>query len=151
MIFTRKGKQGQHDNHLVNHISVLKTKPKLLQWRTGEQATEILITFIHSVKAAEDPEHQRRVIVGLDFEQCNSSCRSICCPNGPDSQLEIIYIQSSEAMLITSKAKTTTLLASKKSLCQRQCLKDNAIVQPAVFESTFGSSANAAHEIDWTY
>src|SRR6218665_2590259 len=36
-----------------------------------EQAKENLITFVLLVKATKEPEHQCRIILGLDFEQRN--------------------------------------------------------------------------------
>ena len=61
MIFSRKAKQGPLDNH----IAAVKTKPK--SYCNGEQAKEILVTFVLPVKAAEEPEDQCRVLIGLDF------------------------------------------------------------------------------------
>jgi len=94
-------------------------------------------------------------LIGLDFKQCK---RLLADPFdvpldyvSPDYLLEVIDLQSSEATRVTFMAGTKTLLDFNTSLCQRHCLSENALVEPSVFGSTFGSSAKAAHEINWIY
>jgi len=109
------------------------------------------------VKTADVPEHQYicRVVLGLDFEQCK---RVLADPFAvqmdnlsPDCQLGVTDLQSSEAMRVTSMAETKTLWAlTSLSASDIVSLRDNALVQPSVFRSTFGSSDKAAYGIDWT-
>src|SRR6218665_954756 len=101
----------------------------------ASQAKEILITFVLPVKAAEEPKHQYTAIIGLDFEQ---SVRVLADPSAvqlgwvpPDYQLEVTDLLSSEAINITSKTETKTLLDFNKYVCQRLCQSENLYSDPS--------------------
>jgi len=63
--------------------------------------------------------------------------------------LEVIDLQSSDAMSVTSRDKNYWTLTNL-SASDIFNLKDTVLINASVFGSTVGSSTKAAHGIDWT-
>ena|SRR6218665_1356008 len=69
-ISSRSLPEKQSKANLIIISSIISRHSRRKQsYCNGEQAKEILLTFVLPLKAAEEPKHQHRVITGLGFQQ----------------------------------------------------------------------------------